>query len=106
MAKTCKCHQNRKAAVAAGMDWYEAHHKFSKGDHEHRCECGCGCRQDTRGYAFCPHCHFDEKCWKTRDQIGVGFLGMPVYKHDTSWDMPVEDIVVGATTEDVATTGN
>ena len=96
MAKRCNCHKDVRAAMDGGMEFYEAMRQFGKwGDHEHRCECGCGCKRDTFGYAYCPSCHFDEKCWATRGQTGVGFLGMPVYKDDRTWDMPVEDVVLG-----------
>lgn len=59
MAKKCNCHINRERAVKNGMDWWEAHKKFSKpGYHEHRCECSCGCGQDTVGYKYCAYCSF------------------------------------------------
>ena len=83
MAKKCNCHKNREAAVAKGMDWHEAHRKYSKsGYHEHRCECDCGCKNDTLGYKHCVSCSFDKSCWKLRDQIGMNILGLPVFAND------------------------
>lgn len=77
MAKVCKCHQNRNAAVAAGMDFHEAYRKYSKpGYHEHRCECACKCKSDTLGYAYCPTCHFNKDCLALRNQ-SIGILGLP-----------------------------
>jgi len=76
MARLCNCHRKRAAAVAAGMDWYEADRKYSKPRyHEHRCECLCGCKHDTCGYGLCASCSFDEPCMKLRREARVAHGG-------------------------------
>ena len=79
MAKVCKCHERRAAAVARGMDWHEANRRHSKpGYHEHACECPCGCTHDTLGWALCPACSHNRDCWAKRGQVGITLLGLPV----------------------------
>lgn len=78
MAKICKCHRNRDAAMSRGMSFHDASAKYSKPrPHEHRCECNCGCKQDTGGYGYCPYCHFEHA--KQRGEV-IGILGLPFKK--------------------------
>lgn len=79
-ARICRCHINRKEAVASGMSFAEADQKYSKpGYHEHRCECLCGCKRDTLGYGYCPTCHFSSECLAKRNEA-IGILGIPFQK--------------------------